>query len=178
MLRSNGTNLAEKRLPYSPSAGDRLTGPRRLGRFLALWLMVAAGPMLGACSYKLGGMFGSDKADSADVTGSVSHAPMTHAPRRDAENIPEPDMAYARAAAVDVIARGRKDASQSWENPGTGARGTVTPLASTSAAEGGNCRDFLASYVQGQQEAWWQGEACQFGSGRWEVRSMKPWKRS
>ena len=46
-----------------------------------------------------------------------------------------------------------------WENPRTGARGTITPLASAYNQDGVTCRDFLASYVHGQTEAWLQGEA-------------------
>ena len=42
----------------------------------------------------------------------------------------ESDLVYARAVASDVLARGGKDASAPWENPTTGARGTVTPIAS------------------------------------------------
>jgi surface antigen len=62
------------------------------------------------------------------------------------------------------------------------ARGSVTPLASTYTSEGRICRDFLASYVRGTNEGWLQGEACQQNRGEakgpWEIRHMKPWKRS
>ncbi len=44
--------------------------------------------------------------------------------------------------------RGDKDASLPWENPETGARGTVTPLAAAYTQDGSTCRDFLASYVR------------------------------
>ena len=88
----------------------------------------------------------------------------------------------ARNAASDVLSRGGKDVSQPWENPETGARGSVTPLTSTYTSEGRTCRDFLASYVRGSNEGWLQGEACQNGSGDskgpWEIRNLKPWKRS
>lgn len=39
------------------------------------------------------------------------------------------DLALARSAASDVLTKGGKYASQPWENPQTGARGSVTPLA-------------------------------------------------
>ena len=41
----------------------------------------------------------------------------------------ETDLAFARNAASDVLTKGNKDSSQPWENPETGARGSVTPLA-------------------------------------------------
>jgi surface antigen len=89
------------------------------------------------------------------------------------------DLSYARAAASEVLARGGKEMSQPWENPKTGARGTVTPLAAAHVQDGFTCQEFLASYVrEGRKETWLQGEACRIHKGQWEVRSLKPWKRS
>jgi surface antigen len=90
----------------------------------------------------------------------------------------ESDLAFARNAASDVLTKGTKDSSQPWENPETGARGSVTPLAEAYASDGRTCRDFLASYVNGRSENWLQGAACQSGQGRWEIHTLKPWKRS
>jgi surface antigen len=89
----------------------------------------------------------------------------------------EADLAFARNAASDVLTKGDKDSSQPWENPGTGARGSVTPLAAAYDSDGRTCRDFLASYVNGASERWLQGAACQSVGGRWEIHSMKPWKQ-
>ena len=89
----------------------------------------------------------------------------------------EGDLAFARNAASDVLTKGDKDSSQPWENPETGARGSVTPLAEAYSSEGRTCRDFLASYVNGRSENWLQGAACQSGKGRWEIQSLKPWRR-
>jgi 17 kDa outer membrane surface antigen len=90
----------------------------------------------------------------------------------------ETDLAFARNAASDVLTRGEKDASQPWENPDTGARGSVTPLAQAYSSEGRTCRDFLASYVKGNSESWLQGAACQIGHGQWEIHTLKPWRQS
>ena len=76
-----------------------------------------------------------------------------------------------------MLTKGDKDSSQPWENPETGARGSVTPLAQAYANEDGRtCRDFLASYVNGRTESWLQGAACQAGHGRWEIHTLKPWQ--
>ena len=108
-----------------------------------------------------------------DVTGAIG--PADHA----REAVPtETDLAFARNAASDVLTRGNKDASQPWENPETGARGSVTPLAQAYSAEGRTCRDFLASYVNGRSESWLQGAACKTGHGEWEIHTLKPWRRS
>ena len=77
-----------------------------------------------------------------------------------------------------MLTRGSKDSSQPWENPATGARGSVTPLSNAYTAEGRTCREFLASYVNGRSESWLQGAACKSGKGGWDVLSMKPWRRS
>jgi surface antigen len=111
------------------------------------------------------------KMGAADVTGSLAKQQGTPpAPT-------ESDLAFARTAASDVLTKGDKDSSQPWENPETGARGSVTPLAEAYASEGRTCRDFLASYVNGRSENWLQGAACQSSQGRWEIHSLKPWRR-
>ena len=89
----------------------------------------------------------------------------------------EADLAFARNAASDVLTKGDKDSSQPWENPETGARGSVTPLAQAYSSDGRTCRDFLASYVNGSNESWLQGAACHGGNGRWEIHTLKPWRR-
>ena len=140
-----------------------------------LLAVIAIGVSEGGCSFRLGSIFGDkDKGDASDVTGSIG--PVVRV--SDDTNLTDADMALARNAASDILSRGGKDASQPWENPETGARGSVTPLATTYASEGRVCRDFLASYVRGTNEGWLQGEACQQGQGPWQIRQMKPWKRS
>ena len=111
------------------------------------------------------------KMDDNEVTGSVGGQAGGPAPS-------ESDLAFARNAASDVLTKGDKDSSQPWENPQTGARGSVTPLAQAYSAEDGRtCRDFLASYVNGRNESWLQGAACHGGNGRWEIHTLKPWRR-
>jgi surface antigen len=113
--------------------------------------------------------------DKPDRTGSITPPPGA---KGTAELPPDTDLAYARAAASEVLRRGEKDASLPWENPHSGARGTITPLATAYTQDGQTCRNFLASYVTSSAEAWLQGEACQEQKGGWEVRTLKPWKRS
>ena len=56
--------------------------------------------------------------------------------------------------------------------------GSVTPLSQAYASDDGRtCRDFLASYVKGRAESWLQGAACKGGHGRWEIQTIRPWKR-
>jgi surface antigen len=140
--------------------------------------MMAAGALTlalcnGGCS--LSGHFDSLFGSSSERTGTITPPPGT---KENAQLPPDTDLAYARAAVSAVLSRGEKDTSMPWENPGTGTRGTVTPVAAAYTMDGQTCRDFLASFVTGSSQAWLQGEACRQQQGEWEVRTFKPWKRS
>ena len=111
------------------------------------------------------------RMEDQEVTGSIKPRPVRAVAPTDR------DLAFARNAASDVLTRGDKDSSQPWENPETGARGSVTPLAQAYSSEGRICRDFLASYVNGASESWLQGAACKSGQGHWEIHTLKPWQQ-
>lgn len=131
---------------------------------------ILIGSGLGGCSVgRNEGAFA--QMQGGDITGSITPLVPTDGPEPT-----EADLVFARTAASDVLTKGGKDSSQPWENPSTGARGSVTPLANAYSEEGRICRAFLASYVNGRSETWMQGAACREGS-RWDVRSLKPWRR-
>lgn len=146
----------------------------RLWRATATAVTLTLALASGGCSlsYQLDSFFGSSKSD---ITGSITPPPGAHGATA---LPPEEDLSYTRAAAAEVLRRGEKNASLPWENPRTGARGTVTPIASAYTDDGKVCRDFLASYVHGEAQSWLQGEACRPQKGAWQVRSLKPWKSS
>jgi hypothetical protein len=152
------------------------SGRARLWRVVPLAGALTLALAGGGCSISMSALDplfgGSEKSES---TGSITPPPGA---KGVGQLPPDSDLAYARAAASDVLASGGKDSSAPWENPRTGARGTVTPIASAYTQDGLTCRDFLASYVQGTSQAWMQGEACKQDKGSWEVRALKPWKRS
>jgi len=127
----------------------------------------------GGCSLsgQFDSFFGEKSNRTTSVTPPLGTKEVTQLP-------PDADLAYARAAVAAVLSRGEQDASMPWENPGTGARGTVTPIASAYTQDGRTCRDFLASFVSGSSQSWLQGEACKQQQVDWEVRTLKPWKRS
>jgi hypothetical protein len=132
----------------------------------------ALASLLGGCSYQFDSLF--QKKGEADQSVSLRSAP-----KPVAEPPAEGDLAIARAAVSEVLTRGGKDVSLPWENPSTGARGTVTPLATAyNNQDGATCRDFLASYVKNGSESWLQGEACRARRGKWEVRNLRPWKNT
>lgn len=139
-----------------------------------LAVVLLAGLCGGGCSmsYQLDSLLG--KSQPQDVTGSIA----TPASAKSPDLPPEQDLNFARAAVLDAFGRPGKDASVPWENPQTGARGTVTPLAAAYSENGKTCRDFLASYVKGSDQSWMRGEACDEGKGKWAVRTLKPWTRT
>jgi surface antigen len=131
----------------------------------AVMTLILIGVGAGGCSLSRNDA-ASAKMEDNEVTGAGAPVPT------------ESDLAFARNAASDVLTKGDKDSSQPWENPETGARGSVTPLAQAYAADDGRtCRDFLASYVNGHAESWLQGAACKSSHGRWEIHTLKPWKQ-
>jgi surface antigen len=136
----------------------------------AVMTLILVGVGLGGCSLsRTDGAFA--KIDDNEATGSIGGG------QAGGPAPTESDLAFARIAASDVLTKGTKDSSQPWENPETGARGSVTPLAQAYSSDGRTCRDFLASYVNRQTESWLQGAACQTGHGRWEIHTLKPWRR-
>ncbi len=176
------SDIAQKtlipRAPPRPPRRLRYRGTRKARlwrlRAQAIALAIALGAATSGCSYKLDSVFGKD--EKSDQTASLRPA-AAQAPAL-AATPSEHDLDYARAAASVVLASPEKDASQPWENPGTGARGTVTPIAGAYTQDGFTCRDFLASYVRDGAESWLQGDACRIHQGKWTVRKMRPLKRS
>jgi hypothetical protein len=127
------------------------------------------------CSYKLASLVSTDE-NEPQSTGTIN------SPTPDAASTPSPqaelDLAYARAAVAEVLSRGGKDTSVPWRNPQSGARGNVTPLATSYSEAGMACRDFLASYIHGESQDWLEGAACRTTSGAWQVRRLKPLRSS
>ncbi len=132
--------------------------------------------VLSGCSYKLASLVSTDDG-AAQVTGTInSSASAPSSASSKAASQAELDLAYARAAAMEALSRGGRDASLPWQNPHSGARGNITPLATSYSEAGMACRDFLASYIHGEAQDWLAGAACRTGSGAWEVKRLKPLK--
>ena len=127
------------------------------------------------CSYKLASLVSTDE-NEPQSTGTIN------SPTPDAASTSSPqaelDLAYARAAVAEVLSRGVKDTSVPWRNPQSGARGNVTPLATSYSEAGMACRDFLASYIHGESQDWLEGAACRNTNGTWQVRRLKPLRSS
>jgi surface antigen len=147
------------------------------GRFAVLACSVALALAAGGCSfsYQMDNLTAKRDEGKPDQTASLLQFAR---PKSDPDALAQADWVLARAAVAEVLNTGDKDASAPWENPVTGARGTVTPLASRYPRAGTTCRDFLASYVKNGNESWLEGSACRAAGGNWEVRDLRPWKKT
>jgi hypothetical protein len=146
--------------------------PPALCRLSARACAIALALGLTGCSfsYQLDNLFAKNEQGRADQATSLRLT----APKPAAQAPAESDLLIARAAVSEVLSKGGKGVSLPWENPGTGARGTITPLAAAYNQDGATCRDFLASYVRNGSESWLQGAACRAERGKWEVRKLRP----
>ena len=193
--------VAERSYRLPPYSG-MVVASLRLGAVVSV--VLAFGLLASGCAMSggLGGMFarhqktedvqaqgqGAQAQASAlaseDVTHSATAPTLRASPAVSTSGLPsETDLVFARMAIIEVLQRGSKEVSVPWENPSSGARGTVTPIASAYARDGDTCHDFLASYIRRQgPERWLQGQACRGKTGgklgAWEVKSIRPWTRS
>jgi surface antigen len=137
---------------------------------------IAALLVLSGCSYKLASLVSTDDG-GPQVTGTINTPPgAASGATGPASPQAELDLAYARAAAMQAVSRSSRDTSLPWQNPHSGARGNITPLATSYSEAGMACRDFLASYIHGDAQDWLEGAACRTGSGPWQVKRLKPLK--
>jgi len=178
MVKPSTFKTPRKARPRPRYKGRRKARLWRL-RAKAIALSLALGAATSGCSmsYRLDSLLGRD-TDKAEHTGSIRPAPAPK-PAPAAAAIPAgDDLDFAKAAATELLASPEKHASQPWENPGTGARGTVTAIADAYTSDGFQCRDFLASYIRQGAESWLQGDACRIHQGKWTVRTLRPLKRT
>ena len=163
-----GRSPDHRRLGYNRNGGPRLW---RLAAGVGILSWVAA------CGLpnQLGSLARND--DASDITHSVSSGPLSRRlgdPLGDVPLYVNADLGVARAAAAAMLDHDGQD-SAPWQNPVTGARGTITKVASTYSLGGAECRDFLSSYVRDNAESWLHGEACRDAFGHWDVRDLRPW---
>ena len=57
-----------------------------------------------------------------------------------------------------------------WENPDSGAGGTVTPTKTFSTTEGTPCREFTSTVSIGGQSEQAYGTACRQADGSWKIQ--------
>ena len=175
---------AIKALPYHGSAGPRRS-PAWAGLTLAALLAFGSG----ACSMtmELGSFFSdkdekpakieqASKGDARDVTGALPL--QSKKTERAGGGIHPVDWKLTSAALKEALGQKEEGASIPWQNPDTGSRGTVTPVAASYIKDGFACRNFIASHVGDGRESWYEGMACRVHRGEWEIRTARPLEKS
>lgn len=140
----------------------------------ALRLLAACAVALTAASCSMPASFTLPGFESGDGNDAAPAGSTDLIPALSSGGFSDDDLAAATTMASLLLPHG---SGGRWENPRSGARGTITPIAAVYRDNGTACRDFLVSYVHDKTEAWMQGEACHDSDSRWEVRSLKPWRR-
>lgn len=144
---------------------------------------------LGGCSMQLSSLLPGGVSDTGptagptvirttndDVTGSI---PLQMASSRDIPmGMSAIDWPHAQAALKEALARTDEGPSVPWRNPASGAHGTVTPIAAAFTQDGLPCRNFIASHVRDGVETWSEGLACRVNATTWDVKNVKPLKKS
>ena len=169
-------------LPYHGKTSARLSVASLLSAPIAVGLIAM---LLGGCSMQISSLLPGGVSDSGptvirhannDTTGSI---PLQMASLRDIPmGMSAIDWPHAQAALKEALARTDEGPSVPWHNPASGARGTVTPIASAFTKDGLPCRNFIASHVHDGIETWSEGLACRVNANMWEVKSVKPLKKS
>lgn len=118
----------------------------------------------------------SPKDDARDITGSLAMQP--RGAEKATGGIHPVDWKLTTSALREALGHKDEGASIPWQNPETGSRGTVTPVAAAYIKEGFACRDFIASHVGDGRESWYEGTACRIHRGEWEIRSARPLNKS
>ncbi len=141
--------------------------------------------LLGGCSMQLSSLLPGGVSDNGPTVirhsgdDHTSSIPLHMASSRDIPmGMSAIDWPLAQAALKEALARTDEGPSVPWHNPASGARGTVTPIASAFTKDGIPCRNFIASHVKDGMESWSEGLACRISANTWEVKSVKPLKKS
>lgn len=171
-------------LPYHGSAHSRRSSAWTV---LVLAAMLAFGSGACAMTMELGSFLSdkeekpatvaqTDKGDVRDVTGSL--AMQSKKTERASGGIHPIDWKLTSVALKEALGQKEEGASIPWQNPDTGSRGTVTPVAASYIKDGFACRNFIASHVGDGRESWYEGTACRIHRGEWEIRSTRPLQKS
>jgi surface antigen len=174
----------------SPYHGSAVLGPSRGIAALALAAAIAG------CSMSFPSLLGQKEADNpptpavnaafesktakagrgepGDVTGSLSLQSTAGAKG----GLAPVDWAIAKSALREVLGRGGAGSRQPWENPTSGTRGTVTPVADVYEKDGFPCRNFIVSGVREGRESWYEGTACRIHRGNWDIVTTRPLQKS
>lgn len=169
------------RHPYHGSGGANLFCRFSASSGVLLAVLIAAGcsmsmPIASLIPGAEEKVLASADADKRDITGSLPLQPPADGSA--SGGMTPVDWSLAATALREALNRSDDATSILWQNPTSGARGTVTPIAAAYVQDGFPCRNFLASHVHAGREIWFEGTACRVHRGQWDIRSTRPLQKS
>lgn len=81
----------------------------------------------------------------------------------------EKDKEMAAKAAHQAFENNHTGTPSSWQNPDTGASGTITPTRTYQIESGGYCREYTQEIMVGGEKHESYGTACRQPDGSWKV---------
>jgi surface antigen len=114
----------------------------------------------------------TERAPGEDVTGSIAKPPEKLSQALDAE-----DWRRASAAMNTALDPQGSGAGVNWDNPQTGARGSITPVGSAFPLDGKICRTFRADLAAKEAHESLEGAACREKTAEWSLTRVRPRKK-
>ena len=155
-------------------------GTRRVYRGVAAWgeaarssagrlaLAIALAGSAGACSFPVPSL-----VSAAETTGSIS--PRVISPL--SAELGAEDWRRAKGAMAVALDPQGNGSPVTWDNPGTGLKGTFTPVGQPFVKGDEICRAFLAGLNGQATSSSLQGTACRLSGQEWAIKDVKPWRR-
>jgi surface antigen len=92
-------------------------------------------------------------------------------------SLDEEDWRRAKGALAVALDPQGDGAAVNWDNPKSGAKGSVTPVGDAYAKEERVCRAFVADIGGEAPAKSVTGTGCRDKGGEWAVSDVKPWKK-
>ncbi|MGL4637433.1 MAG: RT0821/Lpp0805 family surface protein [Beijerinckiaceae bacterium] len=90
----------------------------------------------------------------------------------------EEDWRRARASLSTALDPQGNGSVVRWENTDSGAKGSFGPVGNAYLVKDEICRVFVATLSAKAPEELFQGNACRVSHSEWQIRELKPWKKS
>jgi surface antigen len=140
------------------------------GQLLAVSLIALS---TGACSFSMG-LFGMSDDEEPKTTGAIVTAA---AATPLSASLNDEDWRRAKAALGVALDPQGPGTHVSWDNPGSGMKGTIVPNGAPFVKNDEVCRGFTAQ-IAGPAGQHLQGVACRPSGSEWAIKDVKPAKSS
>ena len=88
------------------------------------------------------------------------------------------DWRRAKAALATALDPQGNGGHVGWDNSASGAKGSFMPAGDAFLVKDEICRKFIAMLAAKEPEQWFEGNACRISVNDWEIKDVKPGKKS